>query len=294
MQHRRKLLTLLLAPPVAAAATGAQALGAPAAGVPLLTAGALMLTLGAIATLVVANRSLRRELHRRYVEGEREQRTRMQVEQKLQQLREQLERETESKRSELRDVQRRLEAAQSQLAATESRLHRVARIDEVTGAANRRRFEEALDQEIKRSIREQAPMSLLIFELDHFDEYARGRDPARCDDTLVKVARAAENVFRRAGDLVARYGPAQFAVIQPATDAHTAARFGERVRKVVWDLCIPHDASPTAERMTASIGVVTLLPSKLHLASNLVETAEHALTRAREAGRNRVESALLA
>src|SRR6185436_17635086 len=127
-------------------------------------------------------------------------------------------------------------------------------VDDMTGLANRRRFDEALDQEIKRAIREQACLSIVLCEIDFFEEYARRRDAARTDTTLVKVTHAIEEVFRRAGDLVARYGDAKLAIILPATDQDAAMRFGERVRRTVWDLCIPHEASTAAERMTVSVG----------------------------------------
>jgi diguanylate cyclase (GGDEF)-like protein len=258
-----------------------------------LTAASFTLTLGALAGLLIANRSLRRELDRRGEEREREHSTRLQVEQQLRLTREELERETLSKRDELNGVQRQLDVARAQLETAESRLNRLARIDDVTGLANRRRFDEALDQEIKRTVREKANLSLVICEIDFYEEYARRRDDGHNDETLRKVAQGVEEVFRRAGDLVARYDRSKLAVILPATDADASTRFGERLRRRVWDLCIPHEASTAAERMTVSVGVATLLPSKLHPASDLLAAAERALLRAHETGHNRVEHGLL-
>ena len=123
---------------------------------------------------------------------------------------------------------------------------------------------------------------------------ARRRDGVRSDEILGRVARAIEDVFRRAGDLVARVGDARIGVIQPATDAETAARFGERVRRCVWDLCIPHEASQAGERLTISVGIATMLPSRLHRAGELLDTADAALRKAHEAGHNRVEKRLVA
>jgi len=266
---------------------------APFTGTTYLAAGSLLLTMGALAGLLVANRSLRRELDRRGMEREQEQGTRIRVEQKLQLVREELERETQSKREELESVQRQLDLVRAKLEAAELRLDRVARVDEATGIANRRRFDEALEQEIKRTIRERADLSIVLCEIDFFEEYARRRDEQRNDQTLVKVAQAVEEVFRRAGDLVARYADTRLAVILPATDAAAATRFGERVRKSVWDLCIPHEASTAAERLTVSVGVATSLPSKLHRVGDLISAAEIALRKAHEAGHNRVEHALV-
>lgn len=258
-----------------------------------LTAASLAVSLGALAGLLVSNRALRRELDRRGAEREQEHSTRLQAEQKLRVLSEELERETQSKREELGGVQRQLDLARMQLEAAEARLHRLARIDDVTGLANRRRFDEALDQEIKRTVRDKASLSLVLCEIDFYEEYARRRDDGRNDETLHKVAQAVEEVFRRAGDLVARYGTSKIAIILPATDADASLRFGERVRRRIWDLCIPHEASTAAERMTVSVGVATLLPNKLHRASDLIAAAESALLLAHETGHNRVEHGLL-
>jgi diguanylate cyclase (GGDEF)-like protein len=266
----------------------------PYPGVTYLTVGSLLLTMGALAGLLIANRALRRELDRRGREREREQDTRIRVEHKLQLTREALEQETQSKREELESVQRQLDVARAQLEAAETRIDRLARVDEITGLANRRRFDEALEQEIKRTVREQVCLSLVLCEIDFYEEYARRRDARRNDETLVKAARAVADVFRRAGDLVARYDTSRFAIILPATDAEAATRFGERVRRSVWDLCVPHEASTAAERLTVSTGVATSLPSKLHRAADLVAAAEAALLRAHETGHNRVDHALVA
>ena len=279
----------LISPALTAAAPALPSSFAPA----YLTTGSFVLTLGALAGLLVANRALRRELDRRGVEHEHEHSSRVQVEQQLRLMREELEREAQSKREELGGVQQQLDLARARLEAAESRLNRLARIDDVTDLANRRRFDEALDQEIKRTVRDKANLSLVICEIDFYEEYARRRDDNRNDETLRKVGQAVEEVFRRAGDLVARYGTSKLAIILPATDAEASTRFGERVRRRVWDLCIPHEASTAAERMTISVGVATLLPSKLHPASDLIAAAEKALLRAHETGHNRVEHTVL-
>jgi diguanylate cyclase (GGDEF)-like protein len=258
-----------------------------------LGAASLVISLGALAALLASNRALRRELERQGMQREHEHASRVQVEQKLRLAREELERESAVRRAELDRVQLQLERVRTELAAAETRVDRLARVDEVTGTANRRRFDEALDQEIKRTVREQAKLSLLMCEIDYFEEYARRRDDEHRDETLGKVAHAVEDVFRRAGDLVARYGPAKFAVILPGTDKEAAARFAERVRRSVWDLCVPHEASKAAERLTISVGAATMVPSKLHRAEDLVAAAEHALAKAHETGHNRVEHSLL-
>jgi diguanylate cyclase (GGDEF)-like protein len=283
-------IALLVAP---GAASAAAAFVTPALNTTYVGAVSLVITLGALAGVLASNRALRRELERRGMQQEHEHASRVHVEQKLRLTREELERETQAKRLELDQVRHQLETVRTQLVAAETRVDRLARIDETTGLANPRRFDEALDQEIKRTVREKASLSLLICEIDYFEEYARRRDDEHRNETLVKVAEGIDEVFRRAGDLVARYGEAKFAVILPGTETEAAARFGERARKRVWDLCVPHEASKAAERMTISVGVATMLPSKLRRAEDLVSASEHALAKAHETGHNRVEHALL-
>jgi diguanylate cyclase (GGDEF)-like protein len=260
---------------------------------PYLLATFLLLTLGALAVLLHGRRTLRREVEKHAREREQERAARLQAEQTLRTAREELERETRASHEALGDMRRELDRLGRELETARGRLDRVARVDELTGLANRSRFEEALEREIKRTIREKASLSILVCAIDYFDEYARRRDERQCDQAVFRIAHAVEDVFRRAGDLIARYGQSRFAVILPATDAEAAARFGERVRKSVWELCIPHEASQAAERMTISTGAATMAPSRLRTPADLVQAAEAALLRAHASGYNRVEQTLL-
>jgi diguanylate cyclase (GGDEF)-like protein len=257
-------------------------------------AGCLLLTLAALALALVSRRTLSRELDRRGREHEQERGSRLEAEQKLGAAREELEREVKSNRETVAIMRAEVERLEWELKTVHGRLERVARIDELTGLANRSHCEELLEQEIKRAVREKTSLSLLICEIDYFDEYAHRRNERQRDDSFARIAQAIEGVFRRAGDLVARYGTIKFAIILPGTDAEAAARFGERVRKRVWDLCIPHESSQAAERMTISTGAATMIPNKLRSSADLVHAAEQALLRAHAAGHNRVEQTLVA
>jgi len=261
---------------------------------PYATAAFLLLALGALVVLLHGRRTLRRELEMRGRERDQERASRFHAEQNLRMAHEELERETRANHEALGGMQLELERLERELETARGRVERVARVDELTGLANRVRFEEALEQEIKRTIREKASLSILVCGIDYLDEYAARRDEQQRDQAVLKIAQAVEDVFRRAGDLVARYGESRFAVILPATDAEAAARFGERVRKRIWELCIPHEASQCAERMTISTGAATMAPSKLRLPADLVQAAETALLRAHASGYNRVEQMLLA
>ena len=289
---------LLLGTSLSALAESTRAAAATDAALPAsasyVIAGCLLLTLAALVLALISRHALRRELDRRGREHEHERSSRLEAEQKLRATREELEREVQSRHEALGGMQSEVERLEWELTTVHGRLERVARIDELTGLANRSHFEAMLEQEIKRSIREKTSLSLLICEIDYFEEYSHRRNERQRDDAFARIAQSIEEVFRRAGDLVARYGTIKFAVILPGTDAEAAARFGERVRKRVWDLCIPHESSQAAERMTISTGATTMIPNKLRTSAELVQAAEVALLRAHSGGHNRVEQTLVA
>ncbi len=211
----------------------------------------------------------------------------------LQDSQEILRRELDSTRSELEQTRRQLKAARKRLAVAETNMSKLARVDEVTGVANRRRFDEALSEEIKRMLRSQAELSMMLIEVDQWQDYVAREGLPRGVDSLRRVADTIANTFRRAGDLAGRYGSARFGVILPATGSETAARFAHRVLQNVHDACIPFADSNVTDRISISVGLVVLSPNRLHEATELVEIAEEQLAEAIRAGSNQVVKRLL-
>ena len=162
----------------------------------------------------------------------------------------------------------------------------LASLDGLTGLANRRTFDQALDADIRRNTRTGSPMALLLMDIDGFklfnDTYGHGGG----DRCLKRVAQAVAGVPNRAGDTVARYGGEEFAVILPETDLAGAFAVAERIRRAVEALGIPHVASPVGSVVTVSVGVAASCGPALD-ARELLETADAALYRAKRAGRNR-------
>ena len=196
----------------------------------------------------------------------------------------------------LRDITERkqneaaLQRAQSDLQRANEKLLQQARTDALTGIANRRQFDETLDLEIRRAVRaEDAPLSLIFCDIDHFKLYNDSYGHIAGDKCLQQVATVITSIFKRAGDLVARYGGEEFAVIMPATNAEDAGMFAERLRQAVWERAIPHTASHTVDRLTLSIGVATLAPREIMTAHKFTTLADAALYAAKANGRNRVE-----
>ena len=181
------------------------------------------------------------------------------------------------------DARKRTETA---LAASNKRLAEQSLLDGLTGIANRRRFDEALTREYRRHARGGASLSLVLIDIDHFKAFNDRYGHIHGDACLRQVAGVLRQNVTRAGDLVARYGGEEFACILAETDAPSAAAMAERLRQAVAALDIPHEASPTACRVTISSGAATArcLPGGSPL--ELLARADEQLYRAKAAGRD--------
>lgn len=168
----------------------------------------------------------------------------------------------------------------------EEELRRTCRQDPLTGIANRRLFDEQMQLEWNRAIRNDRPLALLMVDVDSFKAFNDCYGHVAGDKCLRRVATVLSGRARRAEDFVARYGGEEFAVILPGTDLHTAERIGEAMRVSIEDLGISHEHSDTAKVVTASIGVSVVVPRKGHSPEELINEADSALYEAKDAGRN--------
>jgi diguanylate cyclase (GGDEF)-like protein/PAS domain S-box-containing protein len=164
----------------------------------------------------------------------------------------------------------------------------LAGLDSLTGIANRRAFDAILAAEWRRAIRFGRPISLLIVDIDHFKQFNDSLGHPRGDECLRKVAGTLARGAHRAGDVVARYGGDEFAVILPGVDRAGAAALAETIRAAVEDERIPHPLSSAGVHVTLSIGIATWAPTPGENPEKLVCFADVALYRAKERGRNRV------
>jgi diguanylate cyclase (GGDEF)-like protein/PAS domain S-box-containing protein len=182
----------------------------------------------------------------------------------------------------LRDVTKHREL-EAQLAA-------LARIDALTGIANRRAFDEGLERAWRGAIRSQLPMSLLLLDFDNFKKYNDNYGHQAGDDCLRRGARAVAESAKRPMDVVARYGGEELAVILPETDGTGAVDVAVRVLAAIQDLQIPHEQNPPGGFMVSvSIGIATVAvhdPATIATQDALVEAADQALYRAKSEGRN--------
>jgi diguanylate cyclase (GGDEF)-like protein/PAS domain S-box-containing protein len=165
-------------------------------------------------------------------------------------------------------------------------LEQLATRDGLTGLANRRCFDDTLQAEWQRALRQQQPLSLLMVDVDNFKQYNDAYGHLGGDECLQRIACAVSSEMR-ANDLVARYGGEEFAVILPNQSLKGAAIVAERIRCRVEQLHLPNLGSKQ-HVVTVSIGAATALAAPENDPSQLVATADSALYRAKHMGRNRI------
>jgi diguanylate cyclase (GGDEF)-like protein len=170
-----------------------------------------------------------------------------------------------------------------------AQLKRLSFLDALTSIPNRRAFEERFQLEWRRAQRHTSPIAILMIDIDHFKEYNDHYGHQQGDECLTQLAQRLRNSVSRPADFVARYGGEEFAIILPDTDLEGATAVAENLRRRVAGLRIPHAASPVRGVVTISVGVAWVIPDPASPVP--VAAADHALYRAKELGRDRVEVA---
>ncbi|MFA6921283.1 MAG: GGDEF domain-containing protein [Gallionella sp.] len=161
-----------------------------------------------------------------------------------------------------------------------------ATTDSLTGAFNRRFFDERYRVEFGRAQRQGTPFSLLMLDIDFFKGYNDNYGHPAGDRVLISVVQAIKLQLNRATDVLTRYGGEEFAVILPDCGAEGAHAVAEMLRATVADLNIPHCKSKIADHITLSIGITTLAPGTKCNPTCMLETADTALYNAKHSGRN--------
>lgn len=177
----------------------------------------------------------------------------------------------------------------------EEELSSMALTDGLTGLANRRAFDQQLDCEWKRTLREGSQISLLMLDIDRFKSFNDRFGHQVGDDCLRAIAIAVRKTVR-ATDIAARYGGEEIAVILPSTNTSGAIEVAEKVRAAIEGLRFPPGQSQGETSVTASVGVATALArfgGTMRMPESLLLAADTALYKAKREGRNRVESTLL-
>lgn len=157
--------------------------------------------------------------------------------------------------------------------------------DSLTGLANRRYFSQFIKREVRRSIRNQSPISLIAVDIDYFKQYndTMGHDAG--DRCLSAVGQALLAYARRPGDLAARLGGDEFVLLLGETDFTGSQKVAEAILKLVHDLRLVFGE---LGQLSISAGVASMFPSELLGEDFLIQEADKALYQAKSTGRNRI------
>jgi diguanylate cyclase (GGDEF)-like protein len=171
----------------------------------------------------------------------------------------------------------------------ELRYRTLANADALTGLANRRGFDETLDAEWLRAIRSKQPLAILLIDVDLFKSYNDLYGHIGGDECLRVIAKVIAATLQRSSDTASRFGGEEFAIILPNTHIEGARAVAESIRQAVAANNLPHPSNPHG-RQTVSIGVTASVPRLDDTAVALLNLSDHALYRAKDLGRNRVEA----
>jgi diguanylate cyclase (GGDEF)-like protein len=187
---------------------------------------------------------------------------------------------------ELKAAKEEAEKYALKLAQANERLQQLAYRDPLTGLFNHGYFQEMLDRELKRAVRYERPLSLILFDLDHFKNVNDRYGHPAGDQVLKQVADLAVKSVRQC-DYVARYGGEEFAIILPETGSAGAKTLGERIRKAIELSEIINEDHVI--KVTVSIGAYTYCPVQSDASKSLIiAAADRALYLSKNMGRNKM------
>ena len=172
----------------------------------------------------------------------------------------------------------------------EEMLRMLSTTDGLTGLANRRSLDETIGREWRRAQRADYPIALIMADIDDFKKFNDTYGHVEGDACLKQVGTVFKNAVRRAGDLAARYGGEELALLLPMITENDAMQIAERIRRHVEAMQIPHRNNETGGFVTLSLGVATVTPKQDVSAEGLIMMADKALYQAKREGKNRVVS----
>jgi len=201
-----------------------------------------------------------------------------------------LELKVQERTQELVDKNTALEQASHATETANQTLQHLARTDELTQVANRRFFNEYLEQEWHRMLQAQLPLALILIDIDFFKLYNDTYGHPAGDVCLAKVASSLKLTVKRPDDLVARYGGEEFVIILPNTPMAGAMQVATAIQSHIRFLQIPHRCSQISPWLTLSMGVACIVPTSQTSLTYLVDKVDQALYQAKRAGRDRAIS----
>jgi len=187
----------------------------------------------------------------------------------------------------IEDKNKELEKKITLLESAEKELYRLTRTDQLTGVNNRRWFDENLELEWRRAIRNKTDLTILMIDIDNFKNYNDTYGHVEGDACIKKVASVIASSFNRPSDRAARYGGEEFVVLLPETDATGGMKVAEDIRTIVENLKIENKIEGFNNFVTVSIGVASIIPTSKSNKEKLVENADTAMYEAKVSGRNK-------
>lgn len=175
---------------------------------------------------------------------------------------------------------------QLELKARTDRLKSLVTIDSLTGVTNRRGFDDILQTEWSRRMRNGTPLGLILIDIDYFKRYNDSYGHLAGDHALRTTAQLMADTLRRPTDFLARYGGEEFAYIASGADAEELTAIARKLDQAMAVACIPHRDSPF-ERITLSMGIASRIPRLGQTPQILIEAADVRLYDAKRTGRNR-------
>lgn len=185
-------------------------------------------------------------------------------------------------------LQRDMEETANALKVANVKLNELSIQDSLTGVSNRRHFEHTFDLELRRTYRSGEPISILFMDVDHFKLLNDTFGHSAGDECLRSIGKLLKDFLRRPGDLVARIGGEEFAVVLPGINGSAALQLAQSINQMIRSLKI---SSPTADadiRTTVSLGVYTRPPRSEETMSQILQIVDDALYQAKRGGRDRV------
>lgn len=185
------------------------------------------------------------------------------------------------------NLEKEVDGRTLQLQERNETLQRLSFLDGLTGIANRRKFDSALESDWNLALRHHRPLALIMLDIDFFKNYNDTYGHLAGDDCLRSIGNLLTKKVQRLSDLVARYGGEEFVIIVQETELAKVVDFANEIRNSVQELEIEHTTSPF-KKVTLSIGVANMIPTKDTSPTKLIEMADQALYEAKNTGRNRV------
>jgi diguanylate cyclase (GGDEF)-like protein len=168
------------------------------------------------------------------------------------------------------------------------RIVTLSETDPLTGLTNRRQFRLLLEHEFNLSLRHNAPLAVLMIDVDFFKQVNDKYGHLVGDEVLTMVARTIQDAVRKT-DVSGRYGGEEFAVVLPRTSMDQAAVLGERIRDEILRRVVMHEQDLV--KVTVSVGVASMPQMACRRPEDLLNFADQAMYVAKRAGRNRTELA---